>query len=98
MKFLFISAHPDDLEFSSANLIRYLTRKKHDVEILCLTKGEFGTYTAEQVGTRLAQVRMQELQKAAIMNGVTPNKIHFADIIDGFLKFTRSHIKILKLF
>jgi LmbE family N-acetylglucosaminyl deacetylase len=96
MKFLFISAHPDDLEFSAANLIRYLTNnKKHDVEILCLTKGEFGTYSAEQVGTHLAQVRVRELQKAARINGVKPENIHFADIIDGFLKFTRNNIKIV---
>ena len=96
MKYLFISAHPDDLEFSCANLMRYLTNKKHQVEILCLTKGEFGTYNAEQVGQRLAQVRVKELLKAANINGVKPENIHFADIIDGFLKFTRSNIKILK--
>jgi len=54
MKYLFISAHPDDLEFSAANLIRYLSRKKHDVEILSLTRGEFGSYSPEEVGTNLA--------------------------------------------
>jgi len=96
MKYLFISAHPDDLEFSCANLMRYLTSKKHNVEILCLTKGEFGTYDAELVGPSLAKVRVKELQKAAKINGVPPDKIHFADIIDGFLKFTKSNIKIVK--
>lgn len=95
MKYLFISAHPDDLEFSCANLIRYLTFKKHEVEILCLTKGEFGTYNAELVGPRLAQVRVKELQKAAKINGVSPENIYFTDIVDGFLKFTKRNIKIV---
>ena len=96
MKYLFISAHPDDLEFSCANLIRYLTNQRHDVEILCLTKGEFGYYDAEWVGPRLAKIRVNELYKAAFKNGVKQNKIFLADFIDGFVKFRKEHIEIIK--
>jgi LmbE family N-acetylglucosaminyl deacetylase len=96
MKYLFICAHPDDLEFSCANLIQYLTSRCKNVEILCLTKGEFGIHDDEWIGPRLARIRVRELEKAAQINGISSEHIHYADMIDGFVKFTKENILILK--
>ncbi len=92
MNFLFVSAHPDDLEFSCANLIRYLAQKGHEVRILCLTKGEFGIFDQNWIGPRLARIRVQELHKAAKINAIPPEKIFFGEFIDGFLKFTSESV------
>ncbi|MHA1675302.1 MAG: PIG-L deacetylase family protein [Promethearchaeota archaeon] len=95
MKYLFISAHPDDLEFSCANLIRHLAQNGHDVKILCLTKGEFGIFQQDWIGPRLARIRESELLRAAKINAITPDKIFFGEFIDGFLKFTPESVTIL---
>ncbi|MHA1674031.1 MAG: PIG-L family deacetylase, partial [Promethearchaeota archaeon] len=94
-KYLFISAHPDDLEFSCANLIRHLAQKGHDVKILCLTKGEFGIFQQEWIGPRLARIRESELLRAAKINAITPDKIFFGEFIDGFLKFNAESVTTL---
>jgi len=96
MKYLFICAHPDDLEFSCANLLRYLTSHGKDVEILCLTKGEFGIHDDRWVGPRLARIRVHELEKAAQIHGISRDHIHYANLIDGFVKFTQENVSILK--
>lgn len=95
MKFLFVCAHEDDLEFSCANLIYYLTQKQKPVEILCMTNGEFGIFDPTFKGPRLARIRMRELQKAAIINGIAPDHVHFANIIDGFIQFDKIHLEII---
>lgn len=92
MKFLFVSAHPDDLEFSCANLMRSLVQMGHEVQILCLTKGEFGIYDQDWIGPRLARIRVWELKKAAKINQIPINNIYFGDFIDGFLKFSSEQI------
>jgi LmbE family N-acetylglucosaminyl deacetylase len=96
MKYLFICAHPDDLEFSCANLIQYLTFRGKNIEILCLTKGEFGIFDDKWVGPRLARIRVRELEKAAQINGVSRDHIHYANFVDGFVKFTKENVLTIK--
>jgi LmbE family N-acetylglucosaminyl deacetylase len=93
MKFLFVCAHEDDLEFSCANLINYLTQKHKVVDVLCMTRGEFGIFDPAFKGPRLARIRMHELKIAAGMNGVSSDHVYFADVIDGFLRFDREHVE-----
>ncbi|MHA1822120.1 MAG: PIG-L deacetylase family protein [Promethearchaeota archaeon] len=92
-KYLFLCVHPDDLEFSCSNLINYLCKRGKDVEILSLTKGEFGIFQDEWKGPRLARIRVHELKTAAETNGVPPDKVHFGDIIDGFVQFDMENVK-----
>jgi N,N'-diacetylchitobiose non-reducing end deacetylase len=93
MKFLFLCVHPDDLEFNCANLMRDLVSKGKKVEVLSLTKGEFGIMDANWKGPRLANIRVKELEKAAGVSGIQPKFVHFGEIIDGFVRFNRENIE-----
>ncbi|UYP48761.1 hypothetical protein NEF87_005046 [Candidatus Lokiarchaeum ossiferum] len=97
MKYLFICVHPDDLEFNCSNLMWYLSQKEKSVHILSLTKGEFGIFDPKWKGPQLGYIRQHELIKAATVNGIDPEHIHFDDIIDGFVQFNRAHIEKLLL-
>ena len=95
MKYLFICAHPDDLEFSCGNLIHYLAQHGKNIDILCLTKGEFGILEPNWKGPRLAKIRVQELRRAAKINGIDSNHVYTGDIIDGFIRFTKDNLKMM---
>lgn len=95
MKYLFICAHPDDLEFSCGNLMYHLTQHGKEVEILSLTRGEFGISEPNWKGPRLAKIRTQELKRAAKINGIEKKHVHFGDIIDGFIRFTKENIDLV---
>ncbi len=96
MKYLFVCAHPDDLEYGCANLIHYLVQKNRIVEILCLTKGEFGIFDDNWIGPRLGKLRARELYRATEILGVSRDHVHFGDMVDGFVKFTRNNVKYLQ--
>jgi len=92
-RFLFLCVHPDDLEFNCSVLMHHLAEKGYSIEILCLTKGEFGIFEEEWKGPRLAKIREQELKDAAKINSISPDHVHFGDIIDGFVKFDKETIQ-----
>ncbi len=96
MKYLFVSAHPDDLEFGCANLISHLTQRGKHVEVLCLTKGEFGIFEENWIGPRLGELRVKELYRATKILGIPREKIFFGGFIDGFVKFTSEHLDAVK--
>ncbi len=97
MKYLFVCAHPDDLEFGCANLVQYLTDKGQPVDVLCLTKGEFGIYDDAWIGPRLGELRVKELYRSTASIGVERKNIYFGDLIDGFVKFTRENVEYLRM-
>ena len=92
MKYLFVCVHPDDLEFSCGNLMAYLTKIGAEVHILSLTKGEFGIFDEKWKGRILGKIRMHELKKAAAVNGIKSENVHFGDIPDGFTRFSEEHV------
>lgn len=96
MNYLFLCVHPDDLEFSCANLMHYLSQRGHQINILCLTKGEFGIFEPEWKGPRLAKIRMNELRNAAEINGISRKNVYFGEIIDGFVRYTRENIDLVR--
>jgi LmbE family N-acetylglucosaminyl deacetylase len=96
MKYLFVCAHPDDLEFGCANLIIHLIQQGKHVEVLCLTKGEFGIFQEEWIGRRLGELRMKEFYRSTKILGISRDKIMFGEFIDGFVKFTSDHIETVK--
>ncbi|MHA1855110.1 MAG: PIG-L deacetylase family protein [Promethearchaeota archaeon] len=95
MKYLFICAHPDDLEFSCGNLMYYLTQHKKEVEILSLSRGEFGIFDPNWKGRNLGKIRTEELIRAARINGISADNVHFGNIIDGFIRFTKENIDLV---
>jgi LmbE family N-acetylglucosaminyl deacetylase len=81
-KFSFICAHPDD-EMFVRSFIQAAVKKGHDVEIISMTKGEYGTFDPTLKGERLAAIRVIELQNAAKLYGVPKEKVKFLGLIDG---------------
>ena len=82
-RYSFICAHPDDLEMFTGSFVRLAVQKGQDVEIVAMTKGEWGTMDPSLKGEKLARIRVRELEQAAQLHGVLPNKIRFLGLIDG---------------
>lgn len=101
-RYLFLCAHPDDLEFYCSNLIRALAAKQgNHVAIASMTRGQRGipgtpseTYPLEFIGPRLGRIRSAELRRAAALNGVTD--VHFLGLSDGEVRFVPSQVAIVK--
>lgn len=93
VKYLFVCAHPDDLEFNCGNIMADLSAAGADVTILSLTQGEFGTTDNRWKGRALAKIRIQELFRAAESNGIPREKVHFAGITDGFVRFDKETLE-----
>src|SRR5215207_6186773 len=68
--YLWVVAHPDDAEFSSAGTIAKLTREGKQVIIIQVTSGNKGTSDLEMTPERLAQIREAEQQEASKRLGV----------------------------
>jgi LmbE family N-acetylglucosaminyl deacetylase len=96
-RYSFICAHPDDLEMFTGMFIRFAVQKGHDVEIVAMTKGEWGTMDPSLKGEKLARIRVQELEQAAQLHGVPPNKIKFLGLIDGDVTLPKA-MKVLRAY
>ena len=97
---MFISAHPDDIEYCSAALIQYLTQELSppaNVSYIILTNGNAGghcvanyTYNGESStqcsAMQLAAEREKEAQNAAAYLGVNPDYVQILDYDDSMLK------------
>ncbi|MHA1651640.1 MAG: PIG-L deacetylase family protein [Candidatus Helarchaeota archaeon] len=92
MRYLFFCAHPDDLEFYISNLmITVASNPKNVVKIISMTRGEYGTLEPTLRGSKLGQIRTQELRTAAKIEGVTD--VDFLGYIDAHLEITPEAIK-----
>ncbi len=95
MRFLFIQAHPDDLEFYISNfMITVASQPGNAVKILSLTKGEYGTFQKELKGEKLGRIRVKELRRAAKIEGITD--IEFLGYIDGHFEISKEAIEKIK--
>lgn len=93
MRFLFICAHPDDLEFNISNFIISVSKDpKNELKMLSVTKGEYGTRTPRLKGTvELGRIRKQELIQAAKIEGVT--QVEFLDYLDANVEISKDAIQ-----
>ncbi|MFX1450441.1 MAG: PIG-L family deacetylase [Promethearchaeota archaeon] len=94
-RYSFICAHPDDLEMMVGAFIRHAVKRGHDVEIVSMTKGEWGTLIPELKGKKLAKIREQELKNAAKLHGIPENKVKFLGLIDGDVTVLKA-MKVLR--
>ena len=98
---MFISAHPDDIEYCSGALIQYLTQQLSppaNVSYIILTNGNAGgecvanysgsasTATQHCSAMQLAAEREQEAKTAASYLGVNPNYVQILNYDDSMLK------------
>jgi LmbE family N-acetylglucosaminyl deacetylase len=80
-RFLWIVAHPDDAEFSSAGTIHRLTAEGKDVTIIQVTSGDRGTDDTTWTPESLGATREKEELESARRLGVT--KVDFLREGDG---------------
>ena len=82
-RYSFICAHPDDETFVES-FIRFAAQQSDaDVELVTMTKGEYGTLDPALKGEELAKIRVKELQNAAKMYGIPKKNVKFLGLIDG---------------
>ncbi|TFG04726.1 MAG: PIG-L family deacetylase [Promethearchaeota archaeon] len=91
----FLSAHPDDLEFFCGMFVRLAVKNGHDVEIVSMTRGEYGTMNRNLKGEKIARIRSQELRDAAHTHGVPSERVKFLGLIDGHVTI-RAAMKALR--
>jgi len=94
MRILFVSPHPDDIEFSMGSTEAALCEKGHEVYLLCITGGEYGIEIDEFKGERLSKIRRRELRRASKIMGV--KQVDFFGLIDGYVKLGRKYINKLR--
>jgi LmbE family N-acetylglucosaminyl deacetylase len=96
-----VFAHPDDEAFGPAGTLATLA-KKHDVYLICVTRGDAGFSSIDHNGD-LGDVRLVELQNSARILGV--KEVFFLNYKDGTLcnniyhqvdKDIQQHLDILK--
>jgi len=76
-------AHPDDEAFGPSGTIAKFAKQKHDVYILCATKGEAGENRHPTDKSPLRTIREKELLESAKILGV--KKVFFLGFTDGTL-------------
>ncbi len=100
-KIIFFQAHPDDLEFSCAQIMHHFSMnstKKHIINVVSMTKGEFGLPANydKYKGAPLSRVRTRELIKALSYHKIPPENIEFLGYIDGYVEFNKETIQTVK--
>ncbi len=92
MKYLFVAAHPDDLEAAVSEYLRLVAKKKHDVKIACSSRGEYGTMNPDLKGEKIARIRTHEYLNVLKLYGLSGKNLRFLGLIDGRVK----HEKVIK--
>jgi len=87
-KLLAIFAHPDDEAIMMGGTLAHYAKLGVSVNLLCATRGEWGTISDDRLATRenLAQVREKELRDACEILGA--NLLGFLDCPDGNINNT----------
>ncbi|MBD3230789.1 MAG: hypothetical protein GF329_21610 [Candidatus Lokiarchaeota archaeon] len=94
MRILFISPHPDDIEFACGNTETRFIEDGHEVYIACITADEYGTDRNDYKGERISKIRRREMKRAAEIIGIT--KLDWLGFIDGYVKINKKSINYIK--
>ena len=90
MKILFISPHPDDIEFACGSTEAELVKNGHEVYQLCMTGGEYGVHEDEFKGERISKIRRRELKNATKVIGI--KNVAFFGLFDGYAEYNKKHL------
>lgn len=83
---LFVTAHPDDLEFMAGGTLPKLLERGNDVYLVILTDGGKQRYTPAFYSKRIVETRRKEQLEIAEVEGLT--KVFFITYPDGGLKYS----------
>ncbi|MDO8435874.1 MAG: PIG-L deacetylase family protein [bacterium] len=86
-KFLAISAHPDDLDFTCAGTISKMAQENNEVFYLIISDGSKGSHKVKFSSKKLAKIRQTEQKRAANVLGV--NNVFFLGLKDGEIENTQ---------
>jgi LmbE family N-acetylglucosaminyl deacetylase len=93
-RYLFVGAHPDDIEFGCGGTVAKLIKEGHHCTFIVATNGDQGSLILDR--DELAKTRKQEAIASAKYLGVT--EIEFLNLPDGLTKFTFQHkIKLIEM-
>lgn len=83
LSLLAVFPHPDDESIMMGGTLAFYARRGVEVNVLCVTRGEWGAISDPSFATRenLAKIREEELQKACKILGA--NLLGFLDCPDG---------------
>ncbi|MHA1820133.1 MAG: PIG-L deacetylase family protein [Promethearchaeota archaeon] len=101
---LFVSPHPDDIEFWAFDFCYQAVKAGWEVHQLLATCDEYGTPRNDFKGQRIQRIRRHEMQEAAKVYGIDPAtnkplvKLHWADYIDCFVPFNKHSVERFKKF
>ena len=87
-KFLVISPHPDDVDFSCAGTIAKLAKEGNTVEELIVSDGSKGSHKVGFGGKKLVELRKKEQKNAGKVLGV--KEVSFLGETDGRVENTES--------
>lgn len=101
MKLLFINAHPDDTEFTSASTCLQALKLGWEVHEILMTSDEYGTEQFDFKGKRIRKIRKDEMKKAAKYyedKAKSNNKLnlYWFGEVDGHLPFNKNVFERLK--
>lgn len=96
MRILFLTPHPDDIEFACGSTEIELVEKGHEVILACLTADEYGTSRNDFKGERISRIRRSEMREAAKVVGI--HKLYWLGYIDGYSRFDREAVERIKKF
>lgn len=85
-RILFVTAHPDDLDFGAAGTIAQWTDKGISVSYCVSTNGDQGGVDPSVSRSEMPRIRQQEQRDAGAVVGVSD--IHFLNYVDGHLQPT----------
>lgn len=95
-KFLIVSPHPDDVDFSCAGTIAKLVKEGNGVEELIVSDGSKGSHAVGFGGKKLVELRRKEQENAGKALGV--NGVSFLGQTDGEVENTKNLRKNLVAF
>ena len=82
-RILFITAHPDDLDFGAGGTIAHWTDKGIEVSYCVCTNGDQGGVDPDVNRSDMPKIRQKEQRDAGAVLGVSD--IHFLNYVDGHL-------------
>jgi len=90
LRIIAFGAHPDDCELKAGGVAAKWAARGHHVKFVSTTNGDIGHW--KSAGGPLAQRRIEEVQKAARILGITTQVL---DIHDGELEPTLAHRRLI---
>lgn len=93
MRVLFVSPHPDDVEFFAGGTLLHHVEAGDAVGVLLMSHGEDGTWLPWRKGAAIAQVRTAEAEaRYRALPGV---RVRWLDFVDGAIRDSESGVASL---